>query len=51
MRSLIITAILLLLAVLVIAGPLLESLLDRILSPTVHAGHRNERHGARTSGR
>jgi hypothetical protein len=32
MRSLAITLILLLLAVLVVAGPLLESLLDRVVS-------------------
>lgn len=45
MRSLIISIILLLLAVLVIAGPVLESLLDRVIAPhpraSLHHRHRN----------
>ncbi|PWK26280.1 hypothetical protein BC793_1669 [Actinoplanes xinjiangensis] len=51
MRPLIIISILLLLAVLIIAGPLLESLLDRVLSSTAHAGHRHQRDSVRPTGR
>jgi hypothetical protein len=42
MRSLIIGIILALLAVLVIAGPLLESLMDRVILPRARAGHRHD---------